>query len=282
MIYHRASLSFDLLGLIRTPSYGVGNLLLPISRSLIGAKEKGHFVYPTFPQLKIGTFIRNEPDKRIYLNLFRGRTPSEWGKYFRSYAVKQIAEEKFDLNNNNDDVSSCIVYKGMKNYFHDIFNEKNYIKNWITDSYKKKKIRFDFQKNLISKISVHVRLGDFSINKTGSNETTYQIPKKWYLESIEYISKKHNITNDDVTVYSDTTTLFIRDWLGNKNYKYIGADIQSPIESMLLASRSNYFIGSRSTFSMWIAFFSDGICYWDSGFKLNKFFPERFENDFKV
>lgn len=281
MIYHRALLSFDFFGLIRAPSYGVGNLLLPISRSLIGAKENGTFVYPTFPQLKIGTFIRNEPDKRIYSNLFRGRTPSEWRNYFKSYTVKQIAEDNFNLNSNND-IASCIIYKGMKNYFHDIFNERKYIRDWITDSYKKKKIRFDFQKNSISKISVHIRLGDFSINKTGSTETTYRIPKKWYLESIEYISKKNNLAKDDVTIYSDTTTLFIRDWLGNKNYKYIGADILSPIESMLLASKSDFFIGSRSTFSMWIAFFSDGICYWDSGFKLDNFFPERLQNDFKI
>ena len=281
MIYHRALLSFDFFGLIRAPSCGVGNLLLPISRSLIGAKEKGTFVYPTFPQLKIGTFIRNEPDKRIYLNLFRGRSPSEWINYFKSYTVKQIAEENFHLNCNKD-IAACIVYAGMKNYFHDIYNERKYIRDWITDSYKRKKIRFDFQKNSISKISVHIRLGDFSINKTGSTETTYRIPKKWYLDSIEYISKKNNVAKDDVTIYSDTTTLFIRDWLGNKNYKYIGADILSPIESMMLASKSNFFIGSRSTFSMWIAFLSDGICYWDSGFKLDTFFPERLQNDIKI
>ena len=74
MIYHYPLLSkYDFL-LFRLHGAGLANHLFPMYRAFQKSKEtNGVFLFPTMVQLKIGTFIRREQDKRIYFSLFHQR-----------------------------------------------------------------------------------------------------------------------------------------------------------------------------------------------------------------
>lgn len=60
------------MGLFRVSSTGLGNLMTIWGRATVYAAEHGHSVaWPCWPQLHVGSWIRNEPDKRLYAGVFR-------------------------------------------------------------------------------------------------------------------------------------------------------------------------------------------------------------------
>ena len=78
MIYHYPLLSKHDFLLFRLHGAGLANHLFPMYRAFQNSKEtNGEFLFPPLVQLKIGTFIRREHDKRIYFNLFNHRTLNE-------------------------------------------------------------------------------------------------------------------------------------------------------------------------------------------------------------
>ena len=66
---------FD-LGFVRLLGPGLGNLLFPWARCVIECRRRHHLIplAPTWPQIKIGPWLRREPDKRTYAGLFAPRS----------------------------------------------------------------------------------------------------------------------------------------------------------------------------------------------------------------
>ena len=64
----------ELIG-IRLGGAGLGNLLFTWSR-VIAASEKynAELIWPTWPSIKVGTWLRHEKDKRSYVGLFTNKT----------------------------------------------------------------------------------------------------------------------------------------------------------------------------------------------------------------
>ena len=57
---------------IRLGGAGLGNILFPWARALVYAQENHCIrIQTTWKNLKIGTFLRKEKDKRLYFDLFR-------------------------------------------------------------------------------------------------------------------------------------------------------------------------------------------------------------------
>lgn len=60
-------------GMIRVAGPGLGNLLFDFAGAIVIAEEidSSYVIWPTWWSVKIGTFIRKERDKRLYLNIFK-------------------------------------------------------------------------------------------------------------------------------------------------------------------------------------------------------------------
>ena len=71
MKYTFASLGkFESIG-VRLGGAGLGNILFPWATALVYAKNNNlQRIQTTWKNLKIGTFIRKERDKRMYMDLF--------------------------------------------------------------------------------------------------------------------------------------------------------------------------------------------------------------------
>jgi hypothetical protein len=114
MPYHLPVLSKPDFGLVRAPGPGFGNLLFPIARAVIGQAEVGgDLVLPTMRQIKLGTFLRGERDKRTYGDLFRHRSVPElhrWG----------LAHLHRHFGSSHRSPDQLFVYEGMGRQFHDL------------------------------------------------------------------------------------------------------------------------------------------------------------------
>ena len=59
---------------VRLGGAGLGNILFPWARALVYAQENSCIrIQTTWKNLKIGTFLRKERDKRLYFDLFTGK-----------------------------------------------------------------------------------------------------------------------------------------------------------------------------------------------------------------
>ncbi len=252
MIYVYPKFSKFELPFVRIGGAGLGNLLFTYSRALIYANENCYkLIWPTWPSFKIGPYLRRELDKRFYGDLFVNNSGYVDGiEKFKILAFnKKINQDDVESVKDNDVVifdKFKMNFEGIKKY-RDVIRD-DLIKNLSEKN--KKALDFDFTNS----ISVHIRLGDFgapSVDKLkrGCNNTS--IPIEWYVKVILQIRK---IIGRDIKVYvfSDGSDEQLDDVLKLINVEKI--TFGTSIADIIALSRSNLFIASGSSFSMWARF----------------------------
>mgnify|MGYP001160883072 FL=1 len=248
MRYVFASLGrFESLG-IRVGGPGLANLLFIWANSIIYARDNNlPIINTTWKTIKIGTFLRRERDKRMYLDLFKDQN-----------GIGGI--KKFFLINFTNRV---IVFSKMENLFLNFKHEHLYIKREL--------FKIINQKHLVNlnrfnnnSVGVHVRLGDF---RTPKNDTflrnggwNYRIPIDWY---VQIINKIKNISNIPVYIFTDGNQHEIKEILDIDGCKSISFD--SSVSDMIALSRCKVLITSGSTFSMWASFLGQNNTIWFPG-----------------
>src|SRR5689334_20396259 len=74
MLYAYPRFSTLDLGFVRVLGPGLGNLLFPWARCVVACRDRHLIpVAPTWPQIKLGPWLRGELDKRTYAGLFLPR-----------------------------------------------------------------------------------------------------------------------------------------------------------------------------------------------------------------
>ena len=130
----------------------------------------------------------------------------------------------------------------------------------MTNSYHLKKI----ETHNSNSISIHIRMGDFSIPKDDSllrkGLWNYRVPLKWY---IRLITKIRKLTTIPIYIFSDGSYNDIEEILKLDNCEKIFYG--SAISDMLAMSRCKLLIASGSTFSMWSSFIGQVSTVWFPG-----------------
>lgn len=262
MLYHYPLLSAHDFGLFRTPGPGLGNLLFPILRAVIGAQQLGgRAVYPTIPQFKLGTLLRNERDKRFYTDIARGRRAGEWADWAKARLARPVFDEA-QAHAATD--KGLIVYSGLKNYFHDLAGHDDLVRGWFTSNIRLPKAALpDYD------IAMHIRLGDFA-QGTGTNTRT---PFDWYGRALEQGGQMLGLAAPRLLVFTDGDFGEVRKGLGRDDLEFD----QSPHAGAALArmASAKLLIASRSTFSMWGAVLGGVPTIWNRDFDLAAFYPMR-------
>lgn len=239
---------------VRLGGAGLGNLLFTYSRALIFAHQNDYeFIWPTWPSVKIGTFLRHEKDKRFYNDLFKNNS-----KYIAGIKKPKIllgcdkvyendydSEKKYDnvvfvFNKYVMDFESLLPYRDL------IYNDL--IKNLHPKN--KEVLCFDCSDS----INIHIRLGDFSVSsekKLQSGCDNMRLPINWYVEIIEKIRKALG-RNIRFNVFSDGTDEELAPVISLDNVRRV--TFGTSIADIIALSRSKIIIASGSTFSMWARF----------------------------
>lgn len=233
---------------VRLGGAGLGNILFPWARAIIYAKQNNlERIQTTWRNIKIGTFIRRERDKRMYLDLFTGKDGVGGFK-------------KFSLLNFSNKVK---VFSGMESLFETFKDEHIFVRSEllkiINPSYIKR--ASEFNRN---SIAIHIRMGDFEFledeKKLRTGHWNYRIPFKWYRSIIKKISNESNLP---IYIFSDAGDQELKEILDFENC--IRADFGSSISDMLALSNAKVLVSSGSTFSMWASFLGQIPTIWFPG-----------------
>lgn len=233
---------------IRLGGAGLGNILFPWARAFVYAQENDCVrIQTTWKNLKIGTFLRKERDKRLYLNLFIGKDGVSGFK-------------KFWLLNFSRKVK---YFRGMNNLFIPFKEKQSCVKEEllrIINPYHLENAR-RFNKE---SIGIHIRLGDFTYSDDEkmlrNGAWNYRLPIKWY----QYIIGKFNEESDlPICIFSDANEQDLKEILRLKNCKnvYFG----SAISDLIALSNCKVLVSSASTFSMWASFLGQMPTIWFPG-----------------
>ena len=243
------------MGWIRSPGAGLGNLLFPISRALIGQQRHGGLlVYPTLRQVKIGTYVRRERDKRTYGNVLRSRSRDEWGSWLSAKTQRRISETEFDGSQQNVTVS----YAGLRNYFHDLQGHHGLISQWLLGN-----MRGRLEQDVFD-IGIHVRFGDFSTQSPAAAGHSIRLPLDWYRMAYAEAKRTVGLERPRTLLFTDEPPHEIRSALG---LTAIELDTSpNALIAMMKLSRARCVVASRSTFSMWAAFLGDSDAIWDASY----------------
>lgn len=274
-IYHSVKLSKFDAGICRSPGPGLGNLLFPVARAIIHSERVGNImISPTWTQLKIGPLLRQEKDYRIYSKEFYGRNLLEWKNWVIAIFLPKVEESWLvtDVNHANNYV---VRYEGLGNYFKDIYDDRDLIKDWIDRNARKNgEIQSSYD------IACHVRLGDFGTEENLNNKPGHLVRQSWswYRQAIDKAVKLSNVSNPKIYLFTDESYTSVVEQL-NLPYEVIEDPSKNSITAILNMSRANIIVTSRSTFSQWSAFMSDGFAIWNQNFDLAETFPVRVDQD---
>jgi len=239
-LIHPKRLSF--YPFIRVGGFGLGNMLFPFFRALTYSVRDGAILlYPHHNQFQPRNFLRNlnRDSLRNYSTDFQ---KFKWSSLPIINSLNIYYSRNWENENHIESFPNILFY-GYKNYFYDLIDYRDLIKNYINYSYK---ISRTYPKN---KLAYHLRLGDFIINKQNVN------PGK-VLESLNYFTKKLSF---EVEIYSDSSLKQINKFLGiNKLPKKISlVKSVSPMHDLIKMSQARYICGNPySTFVEWARFLS--------------------------
>lgn len=273
MLYHYPSLSAVDFGLFRTPGAGLGNLLFPILRAVIGQEVRGGtFVYPTFAQFKWGPIIRRERDKRFYTNVARARRIGEWGDWLRSrFDAPVVGERDVAAATLTDGV---IRYRGLRHYFHDLAPHAALVRRWYAENMRAAPADDAFD------MAVHIRLGDFVADPARTGDVNTRTSFDWYRAAIAEGAKRLGVASPRLLVFTDGSFDEVRDGLGLPGLRFDESVHAAAAISRM--AQAPLIVTSRSTFSMWGAFLGDRPAIWDSSFDYREFFPHRADLDISL
>ena len=252
----------ELIG-VRLGGAGLGNLLFTWSRAIAASeRHNSKLIWPTWPSIKIGPWLRHEKDKRTYIGLFSNNSDMCGGirKYIKlcfgkKIHTKNLDEIKWDSLGEND----VVIYEDFNlapGEFQMNFNGTREYRDKIADiiysnlgKKGKKALAFDASKA----ICVHVRLGDFAKTTaaidTGKNNMRIQI--NWYVSVVNKLREAAGWTVP-VFVFSDGTDEELNELLSLPELQRI--TFGNSIGDIVGLSRSPIMISSGSSFSLWARF----------------------------
>ena len=236
-LIHKSTFSF--YPYFRLGGFGLGNILFPFFRALCSSlKYNAHLLYPHFNQIQPRSFLRelNIRSLRNYnydFNKFRWIfLPKE--KSASIYYFNKFEDEEFISNKNN------IFFIGLKNYFYDFIDYRETIRQFIYFSFNSK------PKIIDNTVAIHIRLGDFLLNKQSIEPTKI-------LSAIDYFLKR----SYEVKIYSDANKNNIIEYLNFSELleNVIFVDSKSPLRDIIDISQAEHICGSpQSTFVEWARF----------------------------
>lgn len=257
MDYSYARLSRYDYGVFRIIGSGLGNLLFPWARFTCATKKYNLSpIAPTWLQIRIGPILRGEEDKKFYFDLFGIPEEQIRGvqKIYLLRKLPHLSEREYVNGAKHDDSDRIVIFEGLGGFFSEMLKEHSLVKEELlrmTLDKHKKGLRYDFGGSM----SIHVRLGDFSVPKDKSileqGEWCYRIPISWYVRMISQI--RHNVDKEmPVYVFSDGADEELSQLLSMPLVRRIS--FGSTVADLLALSRANVLIASASTFSMWASY----------------------------
>ena len=245
---------FELPG-VRLAGPGLGNLMLIYFRAWLVARERGYeFIWPTWPSIKPGAYLRREKDKRFYADLFRNRSGYIDGlkkqRLIRRRDAVTVNARAYDYSRIGGD--SVILYKYFHMDFEDLVPHVDEIREEIVRNLSRKSSR-GLEGDMSRCVNIHVRLGDFAVNTNALNagRDNMRIEIGWYAAIVR---KLKDILGEGVAfnVFSDGSDEELGELLAIPGVRRVFYG--NSLADILALSRAPLMVASGSSFSLWARF----------------------------
>ena len=220
--------------LFRLAGNGLANCMCVYARGVKRAREtNAAIIAPTWFNMSIGPYLRNQSDKRHYSGLFISKNEVS--------GINKIFHLLFHKN-------KIETVEGLSPYFADLLDDSQYIAQYIENHINPSLLSRVNDYDFINCVAVHVRLGDY--------EESRRVPISWYKKKVEELKASHpeyrfclfSDGKDDELLELTSIPAVKRVFFGNA------------IADIFAISKCCYLIGSDSTFSGCGAFLGQVPC----------------------
>ncbi len=263
MNYAYPKLSEHDLGFVRLGGAGLGNIMFTWARAAVFARDNNcQVIWPTWPSIKLGPYLRREADKRFYGDLFRndGSAVGGFQKMHKLLTCHRISEAQKESVKLEDE--TIVEFTGFDGCFESILYEYEFVRQLIESNLHPKNMA-PLQDDFRGAMGIHVRLGDFSrvsVAEVEAGRHDSALPVEWYAQIVRQVRR---FVGRDIPVYvfSDGTDEELQPLLslpGVKRKTY-----GTSIGDILGLSRFPLLVASGSSFSMWARYLgrANCICY---------------------
>lgn len=229
---------------------GLGNYLFPWLRSAEIAHMSGReLLPPQWFQLRVGPYLRREPDKREYWRLFPREPLSVTYRRWRALRTVREVEEPSDWRDFDGPV---LPVRDMRNYFSDLQLPPSWHRAFIERSVRPGVLA---PPRTEPYVAMHVRLGDFqpATDAAELHDNNRSTPIAWFEAQIRAVRARY--PSLAVIVASDGTDREIAPLMAHGNTAR--AEGSNALHDMLILADAVGIVGSRSTFSAWGAFLGE-------------------------
>jgi hypothetical protein len=236
---------------------GLGNMLFPWARAEIFARDhRAALLEPAWNGIRIGPWLRGEPDKRSYFNFFRGRHHIRGlDRYLPLLFGERMGEQQFAMTGRDESRRLVVVFRGLGNLFQPIRSERPFIRERLWNM-TNPDMRGDLDQTRVPFIAMHVRRGDITrqgLTKEQIGATSQYAPLDWYVAMVNEVRNNCVLRQIPVAVFSDGSESELEALLAIPNVRLHRR--RSAIADMWTISRANLlFAGGASTFAMWASY----------------------------
>jgi hypothetical protein len=246
------------LGLVRIGGMGLANLLFIWARCLVQAKRYGlKRISPTWPQVCRGPWLRNDPDKRTYHDLFHS-APDEVTGISRLRLLggnKRVPETELGRAIPE---GSIVTFRGIGGYLTPSIPYRDLVCAELLGIVRTKHKRA-LDTGFSPDVAIHVRLGDFANADPGRGNSRLDL--NWYMGILKRM--RENLGPLSAVVFSDGTDEELAPLLSIDGVSRVSCG--SSIADIIGLSRARVLIASGSTFSMWPSFIGQMPTVWFPG-----------------
>ncbi|MGC1396745.1 MAG: alpha-1,2-fucosyltransferase [Coleofasciculaceae cyanobacterium] len=258
----------------KLPRAGLGNMLFVWAKAILFSELNSFpVIAPSWNQLRIGPYLRNERDKRMYQHFFTNKNYVSRFSYLLTFLSNRELYynppiEKLDLSNLDQNSKTSIIYifdkiPSWNDDFNDLKEHQKFIKQQLIATIRPTVFK-TISERPAPEIAIHVRRGDFKALKPDEKLTSdlahARTPINWFINVLSVIRKIAGYTIP-VTIFSDGYDQELSELLSLP-------EVHRPLSSSALSdlftmSRSKLLIASsRSTFSAWASYLGQCPTVW--------------------
>ena len=246
--YPRLS-ALDLV-LLRGPGAGLGNLLFTWARAEIYALQSGgRVIAPTWRNLKLGPWLRREPDKRGYGSIFRHRHPARAvADLLSRTTIRRISEDDY-LASPLAHPDSIVTVRDLGRCFADLDGHADYLRSRLLDL-----SRHPLASSRSGFIALHIRCGDFAPPPPRYVRNS-RIDLDWFVAELRRVRER--LPDLPAVIFTDDTSGGVRAAFA-ATARVSFAEPANALQDIFRMAAAEHLVLSNSTFSLWAAFLGHG------------------------
>jgi hypothetical protein len=238
------------LVLCRAPGAGLGNLLFPWARAELYARAcGGRLIAPTWRNLKLGPWLRREPDRRGYGDIFRHRRPGRAVADLVTRLTRRRISEDAYLAGTADHAGGIVTVRGLRRGFTDLEGHAEYLAARLLAL-----SRHPLATPPSGFVALHIRRGDFAPPPPHYLRNS-RIELGWFVDELQRL--RSFLPAMPALVFTDDASGDVEAaFAGHERVSFAGP--ANALQHIFRMAAADHLVLSNSTFSLWAAFLGRG------------------------